>query len=833
MAPKEDKIITKFKYRFSLFFAIFVAAIFTVIIITSFQQILNVTTTLSARQGIPINEKVSALIDVDAFVNLSKTLDPNDPYYETTRQKMLAIKEDVNCLYLYTMAPVNDTIFRFIIDGSGRPGDSSFSPLGSLEDVRNYDKAFFKALKTKISQFGGTIDSQDKWGRVVSTYTPILNSAGDAVGIIGCDFEAESIYLNLRFQILGQIALSLVFIIIAIVVYISLLNQVNRQNSRLIELKREAESASDAKSNFLANTSHELRTPMNAIMGTTEMILRKDISPDVYQDAQRIKQAGSSLLSIINDILDFSNIDSGKAEIHPAEYLFESLISDVINIIGVRIEDKQIDFITNIDCSTNVKLYGDIVRIRQVLLNILGNAVKYTEKGYIKLTVFSKTEGDDILLTFEITDTGLGIKDADMDKLFGNFTHLDNKKYQGTEGTGLGLAISRNLCRLMGGDLTVQSKYGEGSIFTIVIPQKVHGETLPAGTEHTPQEQAEIRFIAPEAKILIVDDIITNINVAKGLLLPYQMDIHTCTTGKEAVELVKSNRYDIVFMDHMMPGMDGIETTAAIRSLGGAYFQNLPIVALTANVVVGMKEMFLEKGFSDYLPKPIEIAALDRIIARLIPAEKRRDAGPEAVRTRTAKTTDLKISGVDTAKGIAMTGGTETGYRKVLASFRKDCEDRLPLLTQVPGERELPLFTATVHALKSAAATIGAEAVSKEAAILEAAGKNGDLQTIEGALASFYYDLKSLVEQIEIESPAETGQTEEDLSPYLPLFTEMKAALEQENIDTIDRILEELESKSFDAKIAGIINTISDQVLMTEYQAAIKTIDTLIKTAGK
>jgi CheY-like chemotaxis protein len=478
------------------------------------------------------------------------------------------------------------------------------------------------------------------------------------------------------------------------------------------------------------------------------------------------------------------------------------------------------------------------VRIRQVLLNILGNAVKYTEKGYIKLTVLSKTEGDDILLTFGITDTGLGIKDADMDKLFGNFTHLDNKKYQGTEGTGLGLAISHKLCRLMGGDLTVQSKYGEGSIFTVVIPQKLCREALSAGPEHIPQDQAEIRFIAPEAKILIVDDIITNINVAKGLLLPYQMDIHTCTSGKEAVELVKNNHYDIVFMDHMMPGMDGIETTAAIRSLegadgmdGDAYFQNLPIVALTANVVVGMKEMFLEKGFTDYLPKPIEISALDRIVARLIPAEKHRDAGPEAVRTRTVKTTDLKISGVDTAKGIAMTGGTETGYRKVLASFHKDCEDRLPLLTQVPGERELPLFTATVHALKSAAATIGAEAVSKEAAILEAAGKNGDLKTIEGALAGFYYDLKNLVEQIETENPAETGQTAEDLSPYLPLLTEMKAALEQENIDTIDRILEELENKTFDTKIVGIINTISDQVLMTEYQAAIKTIDTLIKTA--
>ncbi|AEF86047.1 sensor histidine kinase with ATPase domain, two fused [Treponema primitia ZAS-2] len=710
-----------------------------------------------------------------------------------------------------------------------------------------------------------------------------------------------------------------------------------------------AEEAAAAKSSFLANTSHEIRTPMNAILGMTEMILRKSPNSEIYTDAMSIKQAGESLLSIINDILDFSKIESGKMELAPAEYYFESLINDVVNIIKVRLGEKHIRFITNVDRNIPAKLYGDMIRIRQVLLNLLSNAVKYTEKGSIKLTVDGtyrgKREGEEILLSFEVADTGYGIKETDMDKLFGDFTRFDSHRNGSIEGTGLGLAISRNICRLMGGDITVQSEYGEGSVFSAVIPQKVREEQPIAGLKKTEdkavllyerrdvyrdslvyslenlgapykvtnreglfeelekdiwpftfvspdaadevrkfiqernkktvmvllakleddelfqdtpmisipaytvlianvlngvkeiiqEKKSSVKFTAPEARILIVDDISTNLNVARGLLSPYKMDITTCTSGKEAVDLVRNTIYDMVFMDHMMPEMDGVEATAAIRSISGDYFNTLPIIALTANAVTGMKEMFLANGFSDYISKPIEIVKMDAMIAKWIPPEKRIPEN-SIIAAPVGETTDMKIAGVDTAKGMSMTGGIESAYRKILAVFCKDALDRMSLLENTPGEQELPLFTNSVHALKSASGTIGAAAVSKEAAELEAAGKAGDLALIGKLLPDFYQDLNAVTAQIELvlneETPSdgrdETQAAGKIPDSCIPLFTELAEVLEQENIGAIRRLLTELEEKPLDAKIKETINSVANAVLMTEFAEAIEALKELL-----
>ncbi|WP_010257709.1 hybrid sensor histidine kinase/response regulator [Treponema primitia] len=715
------------------------------------------------------------------------------------------------------------------------------------------------------------------------------------------------------------------------------------------EAAAKAEEAAAAKSSFLANTSHEIRTPMNAILGMTEMILRKSPNSEIYTDAMSIKQAGESLLSIINDILDFSKIESGKMELAPAEYYFESLIHDVVNIIKVRLGEKRIRFITDIDRNIPAKLYGDMIRIRQVLLNLLSNAVKYTEKGYIKLTVagipnHGKREGEEITLSFEVTDTGYGIKETDMDKLFGDFTRFDSHRNRSIEGTGLGLAISRNICRLMGGDITVQSRYGEGSVFSALIPQKVREErpiagldkaenkavllyerrdvyrdslinslknlavpfrvtnreglfeelekdiwpftfvspdaaeevqnfiqewnkktvlvllakleddelfrdipmiSIPAHTvlianvlngvkEIKQEKKSPVRFTAPEARILIVDDISTNLNVARGLLSPYRMDITTCTSGKEAVDLVRNTMYDMVFMDHMMPEMDGVEATAAIRSINGDYFKALPIIALTANAVTGMKEMFLESGFSDYISKPIEIVKMDAMIAKWIPPEKQ-ILENSTIAAPAEESTNMKINGVDTAKGMAMTGGTEAAYRKILAVFCKDALDRMPLLHNTPGEQELPLFTNSVHALKSASGTIGAAAVSKEAAELEAAGKAGDTDLIEKLLPNFYRDLKMVVEQIglTLNEATSSGEGKIQTAGKIPdscisLFRELAAALEQEQPGTIRRLLAELEEKPLDAKIKENLNSVANAVLMTEFGEAIKAVKELL-----
>jgi signal transduction histidine kinase/CheY-like chemotaxis protein/HPt (histidine-containing phosphotransfer) domain-containing protein len=726
----------------------------------------------------------------------------------------------------------------------------------------------------------------------------------------------------------------------------------------IMEARFEAEEANTAKSAFLARMSHEIRTPMNAITGMSELILREDVSPVVYEHAAAVKQAGNNLVAVINDILDFSKIESGKMEIVSAEYEFPSLVNDVITIIRMRLREKPVYFVVNVDSAIPKKLYGDVVRVRQILLNLLSNAAKYTHKGHIIFTVDIEEGGEESLtLKFEINDTGIGIRREDMEKLFGDFSRLDSRVNQGVEGTGLGLAITRSLCRAMGGDVTVQSEYGEGSTFTARIPQGIRDKTpfasvadpqskkvlvyetreiygnsivcsidnlglscklvtgsedfaealeaerfdfifaasflfdearkkirergidstlvllaeygeviasrqarfiaMPAhsisianilnGVEELrgySEDDSSLRFTAPGARVLVVDDIKTNLDVAEGLLAPYAMQVDSCLTGEEAVELVQKNSYDLILMDHMMPGMDGIEAAKAIRALPGTCFQKLPIAVLTANAISGMKDMFLEMGFNDYISKPIEIRKLDEVIARWIPAEKQIKAGKGIKKETFSGESGIVIVDVDTRKGAAMTGGTEAGYRKVLAQFCRDAAERLPLLQHAPEPEALPLFVTQVHALKSASATIGAAKVPAEAAELEAAGKAGDMAAISTALPLFREHLTELVGKIEkvLEEKKERPRVKEgmiteafpSLFPAIQTsFSLLKEALETKNIKEIDRLLEEIEGLPLDAAMREAINAVSDKVLMGEYEEAITMIDEIdIITGG-
>jgi signal transduction histidine kinase/CheY-like chemotaxis protein len=793
-------------------------------------------------------------------------------------------------------------------------------------------------METGLIQFG-EIDFQDAWGWVVSTYLPIKNSRDEVIGIVGVDFEAESIYLNLRGQIFKQAVITICFIVLGILIYLFLFRQLDSQNHRLLEMKKQAVAASEAKSNFLANTSHEIRTPMNAIIGMSELALREELPDKVRGYITNIKHAGANLLSIINDILDISKIESGKMVIEPVEYLFASLINDCINIILMRLGEKHIRFITNIDSAIPARMIGDVARIRQALLNILSNAVKYTHEGYFSFSAAVGHPADGkVVLTFTVADTGIGIKDEDKDKLFGDFLRFDSHKNRGIEGTGLGLAISRNLCRLMGGDITVESGYGKGSVFTITISQiikdpspiaevkekekkavllyerrEIYGKSvewslrnlgipvtaatkeellprLESGAwpfvfvspdmaektlsliqeqnldttmvllakledieifQHKPminiptytvpianvlngiqetgkKEWTEIGFTAPGAKILIVDDIASNLEVARGLLSLYQMQIDTSASGCEAVELARKNHYDIIFMDHMMPDMDGIEATAAIRALG---VTEVPVIALTANAVSGMREMFIGKGFSDYISKPIEITELDGIMEKWILPEKRVEN--KLPLKRETERTELSIPGIDTAKGIAMTGGTAAGYRKVLSVFRKDAQERLTLLQQPPEKPGLPLFVTQVHALKSAAASLGAAELSKEAAALEAAGNAGDMAAIAEGLPRFYKQLSELIEAIDGAMKNEQGIVNKEENVNYSLFSAhcslLKAALEAMDMKKIDRLLEEIEKMPLDGETREAINAVSEKVLIGEYGQAREIISGLIR----
>jgi signal transduction histidine kinase/CheY-like chemotaxis protein len=744
---------------------------------------------------------------------------------------------------------------------------------------------------------------------------------------------------------------------------LELTRDLKAQRDEIAALKEKADAASEAKSSFLANMSHEIRTPMNAVIGMTELLLRQDLPREAKENLSTIKQAGTNLLSIINDILDFSKIEAGKLEIVEGEYLFASLINDVINIIRMRLGEKPLRFTTRIDGKLPVKLLGDEVRVRQILLNLLTNAVKYTRKGNIVLSVWGqKSETPrNFTLCFEVKDTGIGIRPEDMKKLFGNFMQFDSKRNRSIEGTGLGLAISRNLCHLMGGSLAAESVYGEGSVFTAGIPQKVlderpfapvedvehknclvyeerkafatsivytldsleapnklardrdelmrelrgggyqfvfiawpaaeevqkilkenasaitvvamaeygkkipqncrelymptqpvmvanilNGQTTGLGFQDT--EFLNIRFTAPEARILTVDDIVSNIDVVSGLLAPYKMIVDKADNGVTAIEMIKKESYDLVLMDHMMPGMDGIEATEAIRAWEAEQHKKpVPIIALTANAISGMKEMFLEKGFNDYLSKPIEIAKLDDMMSRWIPGDKKIKAGRGIRRETPGAGPEWFIPGVDVKQGINMTGGSEAGYRKVLAQFRKDALERLGWFRDfsvASSAEDAQQLAIQAHAIKSAAGTIGAAEVSAEAAILEAAGKAADTQTIIKTLPLFREHLTQLIEAIgkSGEGRSVEGEKSEDLAvsgeqldsfpaarasprPSQAFFTSLallQEALEGKNMKEIDRLLEEMEKLPLDAETREQINDVSDKVLMGEYEGALE-----------
>lgn len=391
--------------------------------------------------------------------------------------------------------------------------------------------------------------------------------------------------------------------------------------------KEEAIKANEAKSAFLANMSHEIRTPMNSILGMCEILLRERLDVKTTGDIRHIYIAGKNLLQIINDILDISKIEAGKYEIIETEYDLKAVLQHVINMTKVRLVQKDVRLQYNIGANVPCKLYGDDLRIKQILTNILGNAAKFTKEGFVDFSVQCEFLGSKkIQLVFKVKDTGIGIKEEDIDKIFGAFNQVDTKQNRSIQGTGLGLAIAKQLCELMGGTLTVESKYGEGTCFTITICQTVIDETplsMDSDIKNTVQKSktdlqvSKLEF-TEEKTVLVVDDNDMNLVIAKRLLESYKVAADTAKSGKEALEKVALKEYQLVFMDYMMPEMDGIETTKHLRNLDVAYCKEVPVVALTANAIKGVKEQMLAEGFDDYLTKPIAVRQLEEILRKYL-----------------------------------------------------------------------------------------------------------------------------------------------------------------------------------------------------------------------
>lgn len=531
----------------------------------------------------------------------------------------------------------------------------------------------------------------------------------------------------------------LLVVLFCVFILYAFTNQVAAEESTALrEARDDALRANQAKSEFLANMSHEIRTPLNAILGMNEMIMR-EASGSLRKYAFNVKSAGETLLSIINDILDFSKIESGKMEIVPVSYSLSSVLNDVYNMVSYKAGQKGLAFHMEVDPHIPDALYGDEVRLRQVVVNILNNAVKYTPKGSVTFTVkaHGDVQGETLELEFITQDTGIGIREEDKEKLFSKFQRLDLEKNRNIEGTGLGLAITVRLTEMMAGTITVDSVYGEGSTFTVRLPQIVE-KNDPIGDFNArieaalrEEEHYQESFTAPQAHILVVDDNDMNLTVVESLLEKTRIHIHTASSGKECLQMIQDNHYDIVFLDHMMPEMDGLETLARAKNLINSQCQDTPYIALTANAVAGVKEMFLSKGFNDYLSKPVDGKTLERMVQKYLPPEKILAAGgdtPADTENTTAdtpspaKTTVPAETQIDLPTAMKYCGNNEDMQKKFLGMFVSRREAVRQQLENDLQAGNIEDYTTHVHALKSTSLSIGGVKLSECAKALEMAG---------------------------------------------------------------------------------------------------------------
>jgi signal transduction histidine kinase/CheY-like chemotaxis protein len=614
---------------------------------------------------------------------------------------------------------------------------------------------------------------------------------------------------------------------------------------RLSVAKAVSERESRSKSSFLARMSHEIRTPMNAIIGLSELAQRDFGQPKSLGYIVEIRRAGSILMSLINDILDFSKLESGKFRVVESGYRLSRLLADVMAIVRLKASDKGLRLETSLAPDLPRELLGDERGVRQVLLNLLANAIKYTSVGSVRLSARSEAVNDQVVrLVFRIEDSGVGIGEDDLKRLFDDFVQLAPSSGP-VEGTGLGLVISRSLCRLMGGDITVESAPGRGSVFTatikqvVVDPEPIGGgeETAVAGL--TPLKTAA-PFTAPGLRVLIVDDIDTNLLVAKELLAPWGMDVACCHSGREAVALEAERPFDLLLIDHMMPGMDGVDTLRAIRALGGR--EATPIIALTANAVAGVREDLLAKGFDDFLSKPVDSDELELALEKWVqPGARRPAAEAAAPPSPEAPPEDdempllfptLARAGVDPRVGLSRCGGNPGVYERILEAFLRDVERLGRGLAAEPCDDGDLLIR--VHALKSAAANIGAMALSGEALALETALKKGGsgaagldrLAAFEKAMGVLADAIRGALPQAPPAEPAAIALPGGEVAEAL---ARLRTALESGELGLADQLVDELGRKG-DPGLERIMRQVSHQILISDYQAALRLVGSLIPT---
>ncbi|MBR3246941.1 MAG: response regulator [Clostridiales bacterium] len=677
-----------------------------------------------------------------------------------------------------TLTGVQETVENISINGNGygfilNYDGTVVAHRDSGEKGRNYselpDKAelFEKVMSVGKGNFDMNID-----GRKCVVFVDEVLDQWHLVIVV----ETAALYKDTASVLIVSVLVGILVFALIAAFYIIAYTHERKTNKRIeemkeVERKREyeakvlmleksaADSANKAKSDFLADMSHEIRTPINAVLGMNEMILRESKDDNILEYSSNIKSAGNTLLSIINNILDFSKIEDGKMSLVPVEFDVAELINNLVNSISERARAKGLEFRLDIDESVPARLFGDDVRISQVIMNLLTNAVKYTETGSVTLRVANKgTEDGNVRLRIDVTDTGIGIKEEDLDKLFQSFERIEEKRNRHIEGTGLGISIVVKLLSMMDSKLEVNSKYAIGSTFGFDLSLRVV-DPEPVGRLDEKKKISSVEndenghLYAPDARVLVTDDNGMNLKVACNFLKLFGITPVTCSSGRETIDILRKEKFDIILLDHMMPEMDGIETLKVLKDddiLNGA-----AVIALTANAVVGAEEQYLNAGFDGYLSKPIMVEDIENTLKKYLPADVAGSdddgnavfefAASQDEKTSSTLTLDkARSAGLNVDAGMGYACGEENFYLELLSDYVNCTSDKCAELTSYLDNNDIKNYEILVHSIKSASKTIGADDLSAQAKALEDASKNNDIAFVKAHHDSFIKDFTDL-----------------------------------------------------------------------------------------